>query len=163
MNNLNLYNVFLEIFLAYLGSFKLMNSSRILSGLISSARARLVYKWTKFELAKARLGSFTPLDRTVKKPEGIVEDVLVRAEKFIFPVDFIILDFKEDEDVSLILGIYNTRNFRSTVHACCFLIIWSKDWGCIYVGHIHFGRDGYYYKLSLDLIVKRESYGVLGN
>ena len=44
-------------------------------------------------------------DRTVKELEGIVEDVLVRAGKFIFPVDFVVLDFEEDEDVSLILGM----------------------------------------------------------
>ena len=44
-------------------------------------------------------------DRTVKEPEGIVEDVLVRAGKFIFPVDFVVLDFEEDEDVPLILGM----------------------------------------------------------
>ena len=31
--------------------------------------------------------------------------MLVRAEKFIFPVDFVILDFEEDEDVPLILGL----------------------------------------------------------
>ena len=34
-----------------------------------------------------------------------MEDVLVRAEKFIFPVDFVALDFEEDEDVPLILGM----------------------------------------------------------
>ena len=44
-------------------------------------------------------------DRTVKELEEIVEDVLVRAEKFIFPVDFIILDLEEDENVLLILGM----------------------------------------------------------
>ena len=44
-------------------------------------------------------------ERTVKELEGIVDDVLVRAEKFIFPVDFLILDFVEDEDVPLILGM----------------------------------------------------------
>ena len=44
-------------------------------------------------------------DRTVKELEGIVEDVLVRARKFIFLVDFVIPDFKEDEDVPLILGM----------------------------------------------------------
>ena len=44
-------------------------------------------------------------DRTVKEPEGIVEDVLVMAGKFIFPVDFVVLDFEEDEDVPLILGM----------------------------------------------------------
>ena len=45
------------------------------------------------------------VDRTVKEPEGIVKVVLVRAEKFIFPIDFVILDFEEDEDVPLILGM----------------------------------------------------------
>ena len=34
-----------------------------------------------------------------------MEDVLIRAEKFIFPVDFVILDFEEDEDVPLILSM----------------------------------------------------------
>ena len=51
-------------------------------------------------------------DRTVKEPEGIVEDVLVRAGKFIFPVDFVVLDFEGDEDVPLILGmsfLYTTK------------------------------------------------------
>ena len=44
-------------------------------------------------------------DRTTKKPVGIVEDVLVKTKKFIFPVDFVILDFAEDEEVPLILGM----------------------------------------------------------
>ena len=43
-------------------------------------------------------------DRTVKYPYGVVEDVLMQIDKFIFPVDFVILDMKEDEDVPLILG-----------------------------------------------------------
>ena len=34
-----------------------------------------------------------------------MEDVLVRVGKFIFPVDFVVLDFEEDEDVPLILGM----------------------------------------------------------
>jgi len=31
-------------------------------------------------------------DRSIKVPRGIVEDVLVQVDKFIYPVDFIILD-----------------------------------------------------------------------
>ena len=31
--------------------------------------------------------------------------MLVRAGKFIFPIDFIVLDFEENEDVPLILGM----------------------------------------------------------
>ena len=34
-----------------------------------------------------------------------MEDVLVKAGKFIFPVDFVVLDFEEDKDVLSILGM----------------------------------------------------------
>ena len=44
-------------------------------------------------------------DRTTKKPKKIVEDVLVKACKFTFPINFVVLDFEEDEDVPLILGM----------------------------------------------------------
>ena len=38
------------------------------------------------------------------KPEGVIEDVLVKVGKFVFPVDFIILDIEEDSQVPLLLG-----------------------------------------------------------
>nr|XP_016477412.1 PREDICTED: uncharacterized protein LOC107798892 [Nicotiana tabacum] len=37
-------------------------------------------------------------------PEGVIEDVLLQIGKFIFPADFIILDYKADELVPIILG-----------------------------------------------------------
>ncbi|XP_048229083.1 uncharacterized protein LOC125369853 [Ricinus communis] len=43
-------------------------------------------------------------DRTVKYPKGIIEDVLVRVDKFIFPVDFVVMDMNGESDVPLILG-----------------------------------------------------------
>ncbi|GJV79341.1 retrovirus-related pol polyprotein from transposon TNT 1-94 [Tanacetum coccineum] len=52
-------------------------------------------------------------DRTIKQPRGIAKNVLVRIGKFIFPIDFIILDILEDNDVPLILG----RPFLSTAHS----------------------------------------------
>ncbi|GKA26230.1 retrovirus-related pol polyprotein from transposon TNT 1-94, partial [Tanacetum coccineum] len=52
-------------------------------------------------------------DRTVKHPKGIVENVLVGIGKFVFPIDFIILDMPEDVKVPLILR----RPFLSTAHA----------------------------------------------
>ncbi|GKE40283.1 hypothetical protein Tco_1463688 [Tanacetum coccineum] len=51
-------------------------------------------------------------DRTIKQPKGIAANVLVRIGKFIFPMDFVILDILEDNDVPLILG----RPFLSTAH-----------------------------------------------
>ncbi|XP_027351144.1 uncharacterized protein LOC113862248 [Abrus precatorius] len=52
-------------------------------------------------------------DRLIKYPRGIIEDVLVKVDKFIFPVDFVILDMDEDIDVPLILG----RPFLATAGA----------------------------------------------
>ena len=37
-------------------------------------------------------------------PEGILEDVLVKVGKFIFPVDFVIMQMEEDTQVPLLLG-----------------------------------------------------------
>ncbi|GJX04469.1 ribonuclease H-like domain, reverse transcriptase, RNA-dependent DNA polymerase [Tanacetum coccineum] len=53
------------------------------------------------------------VDRTVKHPKGIAENILVGIGKFVFPIDFIILDMPEDVNVPLILG----RPFLSTAHA----------------------------------------------
>ena len=43
-------------------------------------------------------------DRSIKYPKGVIEDVLVKIDKFIFPADFIVLDMDEDEKIPLILG-----------------------------------------------------------
>ncbi|XP_022156967.1 uncharacterized protein LOC111023795 [Momordica charantia] len=43
-------------------------------------------------------------DRSIAHLEGKIEDVLVQVDKFIFPSDFIVLDFDADRDVSIILG-----------------------------------------------------------
>ncbi|KAK5825089.1 hypothetical protein PVK06_019893 [Gossypium arboreum] len=43
-------------------------------------------------------------NRSVKYPRGIIEDVLVKVDKFIFPVDFFVLDMDEDVELPLILG-----------------------------------------------------------
>ncbi|KAL5568115.1 hypothetical protein UlMin_024690 [Ulmus minor] len=52
-------------------------------------------------------------DRSIAQPEGKIEDVLVKVDKFIFPVDFIILDFEADMEVPIILG----RPFLATGRA----------------------------------------------
>ncbi|KAK4729541.1 hypothetical protein R3W88_022529 [Solanum pinnatisectum] len=43
-------------------------------------------------------------DRPVKKPIGVLQDVLVKVGSFIFPADFVILDCKVDFEVPIILG-----------------------------------------------------------
>ncbi|KAL5548870.1 hypothetical protein UlMin_004101 [Ulmus minor] len=43
-------------------------------------------------------------DRSVKYPRGVIEDVLIKVDKFIFPADFVVLDMEEDREIPLILG-----------------------------------------------------------
>ena len=60
---------------------------------------------------KLSLGDLTPTvmtlemaDRTMAYPEGVLEDVLIKEGKFIFPMDFVIMDMEEDTQVPLLLG-----------------------------------------------------------
>ncbi|XP_019267210.1 PREDICTED: uncharacterized protein LOC109244555 [Nicotiana attenuata] len=43
-------------------------------------------------------------DRTIKRPTGILDDVLVLVGKFVFPAFFIILDCQVDEEIPIILA-----------------------------------------------------------
>ena len=43
-------------------------------------------------------------DRSIAQPEGVLEYVLVKVGKFIFPVDFVIMKMEEDTQVHLLLG-----------------------------------------------------------
>ncbi|XP_015159334.1 uncharacterized protein [Solanum tuberosum] len=43
-------------------------------------------------------------DRSVSRPDGVIEDVLVQVGTLIFPMDFVILDFEPDPEVLFILG-----------------------------------------------------------
>ena len=51
-------------------------------------------------------------DRTLRKPEGILEDVPVQVANFAYPVDFVVLEM-EDNSESMILG----RPFLATAGA----------------------------------------------
>ena len=50
-------------------------------------------------------------ERTLAHPEDILEDVLIKVEKFIFQVDFVVIDIEEDKKVPLLLG----RPFLATI------------------------------------------------
>ncbi|XP_076885022.1 uncharacterized protein LOC143534409 [Bidens hawaiensis] len=69
---------------------------------------------------KLELGELTPsrmslslADCSVKYPRGIIENLLVKVDKFVFPVDFVVLDMEADEKVPIILG----RPFLRTAKA----------------------------------------------
>ena len=64
---------------------------------------------------KLNLGGITTttISLQMASPKGIIEDVLIKVCKFIFQVNFVVLDIEEDEKIPLILG----RPFLATSHA----------------------------------------------
>lgn len=60
----------------------------------------------RLKLGRMRPTSMTiqMADRSAHSPLDVMEDVLVKVDDFFFPVDFVILEMKEDEEVPIILG-----------------------------------------------------------
>ena len=77
----------------------------------------LVYKQLGLGELKPTNITVSLADRSVKIPKGIVEDVLVKVDKFYYPVDFLVLDTEPIENgpnhVPIILG----RPFLATANA----------------------------------------------
>ena len=76
-----------------------------------------VYKQLGLGELKPTTITLSLADRSVKIPKGIVEDVLVKIDKFYYPVDFVVLDTapssNEPNHVPIILG----RSFLATANA----------------------------------------------
>ncbi|XP_061344586.1 uncharacterized protein LOC133290512 [Gastrolobium bilobum] len=62
---------------------------------------------------KATTVSLQLADRSIRRPDGVIEDVFVKIDKFIFPADFVILNMEEDAEIPLLLG----RPFLATARA----------------------------------------------
>ena len=77
----------------------------------------LVYKQLGLGELKPTNITLSLADRSVKIPKGIVEDVLVKIDKFYYPLDFVVLDTEpianEPNHVPIILG----RPFLATANA----------------------------------------------
>ncbi|KAI3821734.1 hypothetical protein L1987_09306 [Smallanthus sonchifolius] len=58
-------------------------------------------------------------NRTVRYPKGIAEDVLIKINEFVFPVDFVVVDIKGGTRCPLILG----RLFLNT--ALALIDVWG--------------------------------------
>ncbi|XP_070015699.1 uncharacterized protein [Nicotiana sylvestris] len=57
-------------------------------------------------------------DRSLAHLEGLIEDVLVQVGSFIFPTDFIILDYEPDREVPFILGRPFLATGRDIIDVC---------------------------------------------
>ncbi|XP_062103191.1 uncharacterized protein LOC133814215 [Humulus lupulus] len=69
-----------------------------------------IFKKLGIEEARPTPATLQLADRSMVHPKGKIKDVLVQVDKFIFPADFIILDYEADRDVLIIFG----RTFLAT-------------------------------------------------
>ena len=58
-------------------------------------------------------------DRTIKRPVGIFYDVLVKVDRFIFPVDFVMLYCEVDVEVPISVGIPFLATRKALVDVEC--------------------------------------------
>jgi hypothetical protein len=61
--------------------------------------------------------TFQLADISVKIPRGIIEDVLIKVDKFYFPMDFIVIDIKPMHNVGNQILVILGRPFLATANA----------------------------------------------
>ena len=60
-----------------------------------------IFRRLGFGEARPTIITLQLANRSLKHPCGVIEDVLVKVDKFIFPVDFILLKMKEDKEITI--------------------------------------------------------------
>ncbi|KAL5549524.1 hypothetical protein UlMin_004755 [Ulmus minor] len=85
------------------GEFEIVALTRECSAVIN-LMPMSIFKKLGIGEARPTTVSLQLADRSIAHPEGKIEDVLVKVDKFIFPVDFIVLDYEADLEVPIILG-----------------------------------------------------------
>ncbi|XP_014517235.1 uncharacterized protein LOC106774703 [Vigna radiata var. radiata] len=55
-------------------------------------------------------------DRSIKHLYGVIEDVVVRIDKLKFPVDFVVMEMEENEEIPIILGRPFMKTTKVVIH-----------------------------------------------
>ena len=95
-----------------LGSFKILCSIRnvifekALCDLGASINLKPLSLFRKLGLGEVKATTVTLqlVDRSLKHPISIIENVLIKVGKYIFPTDFIVLEMEKDKKNPIILG-----------------------------------------------------------
>jgi len=74
-----------------------------------------IYKQLGLGEPKATTIRLLIADRSIKHPVGILYDILVKVDRFIFLADFVILDCEIDVEIPIILGILS---YRESISGC---------------------------------------------
>ncbi|XP_076928829.1 uncharacterized protein LOC143592937 [Bidens hawaiensis] len=105
--------------------------SHALADLGAGINLLLYYLYEKLELGEltSTCMSLSLADRSVNYPRGIIQNLLVKVDKFVFPVDFVVLYMEADEKVPIILGVrsYVPQKRLSICIDSCFDYICGAD------------------------------------
>ncbi|XP_062075275.1 uncharacterized protein LOC133779316 [Humulus lupulus] len=102
------------------------------------------------------------VDRSIKKPRGIVEDVLVQVDKFYYPVDFLILDTQSVVNMESKIPIILGRPFLAIAVDCEWShenIFWeydSRGQFFLYVAKQPHDDDECYQTFLIDTLIAEE-------
>ncbi|KAL5827957.1 hypothetical protein ACOSQ3_019799 [Xanthoceras sorbifolium] len=104
-------------------------------------------------------------DRSVRKPRGVVEDVLLQIDKFYYPLDFIVLDTQSMVDMESKIPLILGRPFLATANALinCRNGLMKLTFGnmTLEVNIFHIGRqphqeDECYHTYMIDSLMPEE-------
>ena len=67
-------------------------------------------------------------DKSITRPYGVAQDLLVKVDNFFFPVDFVVIDMEEEHDTPLILGWPFMKTARMMIDIDDGLMkVWIQD------------------------------------
>lgn len=58
------------------------------------------------------------VDKSLTYPKGVIKNVLVKVNKFIFLADFIVLYMKKDHSIMIILGHLISTTSQALINVC---------------------------------------------
>ncbi|GJV18422.1 reverse transcriptase domain-containing protein [Tanacetum coccineum] len=98
-------------------NFPGMDVCHTLADLGASINLMPLFIWKKLSLPDLTPTRMTLelADRSITYPKGVAEDIFVKVGNFHFPTDFVVVDFKSDPRVPLILGRYFLRTSRALI------------------------------------------------
>ena len=90
-----------------------------------------VYKQVGLGELKPTTITLSLVDRSVKIPKGIVKDVLVKVDKFYYPVDFVVLDTEPVAECTNHVPIIFRRSFLATSNVIinCWNLVMQLTFG----------------------------------
>lgn len=89
--------------LYYIGNVNVRNTLIILGSIINHTHLSVIQRIIDLDMNQTKM-ALQPVDKSIKRPSRIAEDILFKVDRFLFLVDFVVMDIEEDNRVPLILG-----------------------------------------------------------